>query len=151
MNSEYFIRTGLLYEGSSIEIEKRGDHYTVRADTPTGEREFVAGLVVHSAGQVPAVADLDLAVAGVDYSGTTIKLNEYLQSISNPAVYAAGDAANTGFPLTPIAAMEGRVMAAKLLQGNHSSPLRACRWRRSPSASVICRKPPSTAPSKKSS
>lgn len=48
-------------------------------------------------------------------------MNEYLQSVSNPAVYAAGDAANTGFPLTPIAAMEGRAVAANLLQGNHQT------------------------------
>lgn len=49
-----------------------------------------------------------------------IKVNEYLQSVSNPAVYAAGDAvASGGPPLTPVAGYEGRIAAANLLAGNH--------------------------------
>ena len=50
-------------------------------------------------------------------------MNEYLQSASNSAVYAAGDAAETpGQPLTPVAALEGRVVAANLLNGNQARP-----------------------------
>ena len=45
-----------------------------------------------------------------------------LQSVSNPAVYAAGDAAASGPPLTPTAAHEGEVVAANLLHGNHRRP-----------------------------
>jgi len=52
-----------------------------------------------------------------------VLVNEYLQSISNPAVYAAGDAAETaGLPLTPVAALEGKVVAANLLNGNKVRP-----------------------------
>jgi glutathione reductase (NADPH) len=47
-------------------------------------------------------------------------VNEYLQSVSNSAVYAAGDAAASGGPpLTPVAGYEGRIVAANLLEGNH--------------------------------
>ena len=49
-------------------------------------------------------------------------VNDYLQSVSNPAVYAAGDAAASGPPLTPTAAHEGEVVAANLLHGNHRRP-----------------------------
>jgi glutathione reductase (NADPH) len=50
-------------------------------------------------------------------------VNEYLQSVSNPAVYAAGDAAATDAPkLTPVAAYHGRIVAANLLNGNHRTP-----------------------------
>ena len=52
-----------------------------------------------------------------------VKVNEYLQSVSNPAVYAAGDAAATaGPPLTPVATYEGKIAAENLLKGNHRKP-----------------------------
>jgi len=52
-----------------------------------------------------------------------ISVNEYLQSVSNPAVYAAGDASASGSPpLTPVSSMEGHVVASNLLEGNHQTP-----------------------------
>jgi glutathione reductase (NADPH) len=50
-------------------------------------------------------------------------VNEFLQSVSNPAVYAAGDAAANGGPrLTPVSGHDSRVVAANLLEGNHAHP-----------------------------
>jgi glutathione reductase (NADPH) len=49
-------------------------------------------------------------------------LNEFLQSVSNPIVYAAGDAAAKGPPLTPVSSHDGRVVAANLLEGNKHRP-----------------------------
>lgn len=50
-------------------------------------------------------------------------MNEYLQSVSNPGVYAAGDAAAGANPqLTPVASMEAHVVASNLLEGNHHKP-----------------------------
>ena len=51
-----------------------------------------------------------------------MKVNRYLQSTSNPCVYAAGDAASSGGPpLTPIAGYEGRIVATNLLEGNRAT------------------------------
>ena len=36
--------------------------------------------------------DLDLAAAGVQFDRHGVNVNGHLQSVSNPAVYAAGDA-----------------------------------------------------------
>jgi glutathione reductase (NADPH) len=75
-----------------------------------------ADMVVHGAGRVPEIDDLNLDVAGVTWDRQGVTVNEYLQSVSNPAVYAAGDAAASGAPrLTPVAGYDGRVMAANLL------------------------------------
>jgi glutathione reductase (NADPH) len=51
-----------------------------------------------------------------------LELNEYLQSVSNPAVYAAGDAARMGPPLTPASSHDAKVAAANLLEGNKRKP-----------------------------
>lgn len=42
--------------------------------------------------------------------------------MSNPLVYAAGDAANVGPPLTPVSAHDGRVVATNILEGNSRKP-----------------------------
>jgi glutathione reductase (NADPH) len=78
-------------------------------------------MVVHGAGRVPEIDDLDLGAANVRSEKMRgIKVNEYLQSVSNPAVYAAGDAAASGLPLSPVASYE--VVAANLIEGNHVKP-----------------------------
>lgn len=83
----------------------------------------MADLVVHGAGRVPEIDDLDLAAAGVARNERGVLVNDYFQSISNPAIYAAGDAAvGGGPPLTPVASTEGRVVVENLLQGNHQKP-----------------------------
>jgi glutathione reductase (NADPH) len=79
-----------------------------------------ADLIVHGAGRVPEIGDLNLGAAGVEFDKRGVRVNEFLQSVSNPSIYAAGDAAGSGTPaLTPIAAYEGQVAAANLLKGNH--------------------------------
>jgi len=81
---------------------------------------FEADLVVHGAGRVPDLEELNLEAAGVRRSGAGVVVNEYLQSASNPMVYAAGDCADSGGPpLSPVAGYEGRIVAANLLEGNH--------------------------------
>jgi glutathione reductase (NADPH) len=79
-----------------------------------------ADMVVHGAGRVPNIDGLDLLNSGgVQYTHKGITVNEYLQSVSNPAVYAAGDvAANMGLPLTPVASYDGAVVANNLIKGN---------------------------------
>lgn len=100
-------------------IEKSADKIVVNAFTGSGQEAFEADLVVHGAGRVPEI-NLNLAAAGVQAEERGVCVNDYLQSISNPAVYAAGDAAATGLPkLTPAAAYEGRIVASNLLKGNH--------------------------------
>jgi glutathione reductase (NADPH) len=96
---------------------------TVRTSVAGETRAFQADMVVHGAGRVPEIDDLDLTAAGVKYDKRGVAVNEYLQSVSNPAVYAAGDAAASGGPpLTPVAGYEGEIVAANLLEGNHRKP-----------------------------
>ncbi len=104
-------------------IEKSSGHWIVRASTSGQKRRFEADVVVHAAGRVPEIDDLNLEAAGVEWDSRGIKVNEFLQSVSNPAVYAAGDAAASGGPpLTPVAGYEGVIVAANLLKGNHQKP-----------------------------
>jgi len=103
-------------------IERTGDGFLVHAGADGQEQAVAADLVVHAAGRIADLDALDLAAAGVALDGGRLKLNEFLQSVSNPRVYAAGDAAGSGPPLTPVASHDGRVVAGNLLDGNRHRP-----------------------------
>ncbi len=100
-------------------IERAGERLIVHTSGQSRPQTFEADLVVHGAGRVPEIDDLGLDAAGVAWGARGVKVNEYLQSVSNPAIYAAGDAAASGgLPLTPVAGYEGRVAAENILSGN---------------------------------
>lgn len=94
-----------------VQTERKGTLESVEAD-----------VVVHAAGRTPALEHLDLHAGDVAVENGLLVLNEYLQSVSNPSVYAAGDAAQVGPPLTPVSSHDAKVVAANLLNGNHSTP-----------------------------
>ena len=104
-------------------VERNGNRLTVHA---SGEKESFTcetDLVVHAAGRVPEIDELDLAEGNVKAGERGVMVNEYLQSVSNLAVYAGGDSASTdGLPLTPVAGLDGKVIAVNLLRGNQQTP-----------------------------
>lgn len=112
------VRTRTVVEG----IDKIESGYRVKASSAGKTFSIDADLVVHAAGRAPALSGLDLDRADVAVKDGRLQLNEYLQSVSNPAVYAAGDAAGSGPPLTPVASHDARIVAGNLLEGNKHKP-----------------------------
>ena len=112
------VRTNAVVKG----IEKTLDGFVVDVENEQSVERIDADLVVHAAGRSPALEPLNLAAAEVETENGRLKLNEFLQSVSNPAVYAAGDSAQMGPPLTPVATQDGKVVAANMTKGNHRQP-----------------------------
>ncbi|MFL6675861.1 MAG: dihydrolipoyl dehydrogenase family protein [Massilia sp.] len=103
-------------------IGKNNGGFSIRTSSNGTDAVFAADVVVHAAGRVSDLESLDLAAAGIDSDKGRLRLNEFLQSESNPAVYAAGDAAMRGPALTPVASHDGKVAAANMLNGNQHKP-----------------------------
>lgn len=103
-------------------ITKDSRELAVQAVANGREVIYKADLVVHAAGRVPDLALLDLPAGNVASDKGRLRLNAFLQSESNPAVYAAGDAAMKGPPLTPVASHDAAVAAQNMLDGNHRKP-----------------------------
>jgi glutathione reductase (NADPH) len=110
------VRVELGAEVLGLEHHDRG--VSVRARQAGVERRFDGDLAVHGAGRVPELDDLDLETAGIRREQRGVVVNEYLQSVSNPAVYAGGDAAASGPQLTPKADHDVAVLVRNLLEGN---------------------------------
>jgi glutathione reductase (NADPH) len=104
-------------------IEKSSAQLIVRARSSGETATFETEMVVHAAGRVPEINDLNLDAVGIEWEKRGVRVNEFLQSVSIPGVYAAGDAAASGgAPLAPVASYEGSIVAANLLKGNHQRP-----------------------------
>jgi len=99
-------------------VDAAGDRLVVRGVQQGVERSFDTDLAVHGAGRVPDLDDLDLDASGVKREKRGVIVNQFLQSVSNPAVYAGGDAAASGPPLTPKADHDAGVIVTNLLEGN---------------------------------
>ena len=113
---EIGIRVELGTEARGLQMS--GDQLVVLGAQGDREVRFETDLAVHAAGRVPEIDDLELDAAGVKREKRGVTVNEYLQSVSNPAVYAGGDAAASGPPLTPKADHDVAVLTTNLLEGN---------------------------------
>lgn len=99
-------------------IEKKGNHYEVT--TENGEQNtFTTDLVVHGGGRSANIDELGLDKGNVEVHKKGIAVNEYMQSPSNPRVYAAGDCTEEGPQLTPVAGLQGDTAAENIIKGNN--------------------------------
>ena len=113
------VRTETTFTG----IEPAGSGYRVTLGTAGNPAEIDTDLVVHGAGRVPQLSKLDLDAANVAHDTAGVAVAGHLQSTTNPAVYAAGDSADTpGMPLTPVAVFEGKVAASNMVKGTTTVP-----------------------------
>ena len=109
---------------SATGVLRSGSELVVGATSRTGEEISVAvDYVVHAGGRAPDLTALDLKAGNVavDQQGR-LSLTEGLQSTSNPRVYAAGDVAGQGPPLTPVSSHDAKVVAANMLDGAEARP-----------------------------
>lgn len=81
-----------------------------------------ADLVVNCTGRVADLDALDLEAGEVTRSPAGIAVNEFLQSVGNPRVYAIGDACGAGPQLATVADMQAAIAAENILNGNRLIP-----------------------------
>jgi len=117
------IGVDLMREAEIVSVSQADVAFAVKVTSGDQTRTIEVDLVVHGAGRVAALTDLNLEAAGVDYSDKGIVVAPHLQSTTNSAVYAAGDSADTdGLPLTPVAVIEGKVAASNMLKNGQIAP-----------------------------
>lgn len=73
-------------------------------------------MAVHGAGRAPDFTGMGLEEAGIAYEPRGIQVDASMRSTTNPLVYASGDAAALGAPLTPVGVAQARVAVANILE-----------------------------------
>lgn len=97
-------------------IEKDGSALVLKAGKDD-RQSFVADAIFNAAGRIPNLADLDLPSGNVSTRNGGVDVNGYMQSLSNPCVFAAGDVIADTMPLTPVATVEAEVVAKNIIEG----------------------------------
>ncbi|MGB7448619.1 MAG: NAD(P)/FAD-dependent oxidoreductase [Ornithinimicrobium sp.] len=106
-----------------VDVQPSADGYEVTLEHAGTHEKIQTDLVVHGAGRVAELADLGLDAAGVVWGESGLRVADHLQSTSNPAIWAAGDSADTdGMPLTPVAVSEAKVAASNMIKGTITTP-----------------------------
>ncbi|WP_028585357.1 dihydrolipoyl dehydrogenase family protein [Desulfogranum mediterraneum] len=104
------IRVLLNQEPTAVEMIDSG--YLVHGK---GGQSWEADCIIEASGRVPNLEVLAGGEGKVDADRRGILVTPYLQSVSNPRVYAIGDCAATGSMLAPVADREGQVVVANIL------------------------------------
>ena len=104
-------------------VAENGSTYSINLDTNGEVSTIEADLVVHGAGRIPHLDNLNLEAASIAHGARGVITSAHLQSTTNPAAYAAGDAADTpGMPLTPVAVFEAKVATSNMLKNSTTAP-----------------------------
>lgn len=104
---------------SPASIEKIDSGLNLQGVTGT---VFETDLVIEATGRVPNLSVLEGGEGKVDHTSRGVVVNEFLQSTSNPAVFAIGDCTASGAMLAPVADEEGKVAAHNILS-DRSRPI----------------------------
>lgn len=84
----------------------------------SGGGQFQADCIIEATGRGPNLSVLQGGAGGVEYTARGVTVNAFLQSVSNPQVYAIGDCAASGHMLAPVADEEGKTVVRNLVEGN---------------------------------
>ncbi|MEH0020206.1 MAG: NAD(P)/FAD-dependent oxidoreductase [Desulfobacter sp.] len=108
----------IVLEESPVSVASGSDGLTLTSNTGA---IYPADLIIEATGRIPNLSVLEGGHGNVDSSPKGIAVNEFLQSVSNPRVYAVGDCAASGAMLATVADEEGKIAAANILEGNHKT------------------------------
>jgi glutathione reductase (NADPH) len=111
------IETSVAVEG----IEKAGSRLHVAFSRAGVAHVLAADQVVNGAGRVPNTETLALEAGNVRHDRGRVAVDEYLRSVSNPAVYLCGDVLASP-QLSPIATYEGNIVGRNIVDGGRHKP-----------------------------
>ena len=110
-----------IFNAKVSEVEKLQMNFRVSFQKGNKTETVTTRMVFNTAGRVPSIDEFDLEKGNVAFEKKGISVNEFLQSPTNPSVYACGDVSASGaLPLTPTSSQEARIVSLNIRKGNHT-------------------------------
>ncbi|SDD60009.1 glutathione reductase (NADPH) [Pricia antarctica] len=118
--TDYSKRLGIefIFKADVKSIKKTKKKYKISYKKGSKTESVKAHMMFNTAGRIPSISDLDLESGNVAFDEKGIETDAYLQSKSNPNVYACGDVSDHDVPLTPLSGRQGYVVGENIVKGN---------------------------------
>ncbi len=118
--TEYSKKMGIefIFKADVKSIKKTKKKYKLSYKMGSKTESLKAHMIFNTAGRIPSISDLDLEKGNVAFDEKGIETDAYLQSKSNPNVYACGDVSDQDVPLTPLSGRQGYVVGENIVNGN---------------------------------
>jgi glutathione reductase (NADPH) len=102
---------------TNVKVMRIGSDKTVASEIEGRAEKFSADQVLLATGRPSNIAPLNPNAAKIELDHSAVKVNEYLQSVSAPHIYAVGDSAGKR-QQSPVAWYEGPIAAHNAIKGN---------------------------------
>ena len=103
------LKVQFVFEADVTAVKKLKKNLRISYNHEGKSKTHKSKKVINAIGRIPSIASLDLEKAGVATDRNGIVVNDYLQSKSNPNIYACGDVSNKSLPLTPLSGLQGYI------------------------------------------
>ncbi|MGB1211103.1 MAG: dihydrolipoyl dehydrogenase family protein [Lacinutrix venerupis] len=107
-----------IFNASISSVEKLNKNIKIKYALNGEKKRYKCRKVFNTAGRVPSVKELKLENANIEYDGTGVIVNNFLQSKTNEKVYACGDVSNASLPLTPLSGLQGYIVGENIINNN---------------------------------
>ena len=115
LNASKAAHINVLLDTAPAHISKEDGGYLLHTSSA---ETYQTDLIIEATGRAPNLTVLEGGKGNVEQSPQGVVVNQYLQSTTNPRVYAIGDCAATPYMLAPTADKEGQVVVDNIVQGN---------------------------------
>ncbi|WP_308991686.1 NAD(P)/FAD-dependent oxidoreductase [Mariniflexile litorale] len=107
-----------IFNAEVTSVEKLKKNLKVNYLLDGKEKSIKSSKVFNTAGRVPSIELLELEKAHVKFDKSGVLVDDFLQSVSNPHIYACGDVSSKSLPLTPLSGLQGYVVGNNILKAN---------------------------------
>lgn len=107
-----------IFNATTKAIKKNRSDLFLIYEKEEKEHQITSTIIFNTTGRVPTSENLEIKKANIKHDETGIIVNDFLQSISNPNVYACGDISSKSLPLTPLSSLQGHIVGHNIIKEN---------------------------------